>query len=290
MELSVIIVSFNVKKFLEQCLFSVRSATEKTECEIFVIDNNSEDESADMVKREFPEVNLIANNANTGFSAANNQAIRKSTGRFVLLLNPDTIVEKDTLLKCINFMNVHPDAGALGVRMVDGEGNYLPESKRALPTPQTAFFKTLGLSFLFPGSGIINRYYLPHIKIMETSLTEVISGAFMFLRREALNKSGLLDEDFFMYGEDIDMSYRLLQTGYHNYYFPGTEIIHFKGKSTPRNNYRDVLNFYTAMRVYIRKRSAEGSYGSFPFILIAATWLRELPALLNRCLKLTFNR
>jgi GT2 family glycosyltransferase len=290
MELSVIIVSFNVKDFLRQCLNSVRSASEKTECEIFVVDNNSADGSAEMVKIEFPDVKLMANQDNNGFSVANNQAIKKAAGRFLLLLNPDTIVEKDTFLKCINFMNTHPDAGALGVRMINGEGKFLPESKRAFPTPRTAFFKTFGLSYLFPGSPVINRYYLPQINIMETSLTEVISGAYMFLRREAINKSGLLDEDFFMYGEDIDLSYRLLQTGYHNYYFPDAEIIHFKGRSTDSNGYKDVLHFYEAMRIYIRKRSAAGIYGSFRFLLIAATRLRELLALINRFLRLTFRR
>lgn len=290
MELSVIIVSFNVKDFLQQCLNSVRSAVEKTECEIFVVDNNSADGSAEMVKKEFPDVSLITNQINTGFSAANNQAIRRSAGRFVLLLNPDTIVEKDTFLKCLDFMNSHPDAGAVGVRMINGEGKFLPESKRAFPTMKTAFFKTFGLSLLFPGSPLINRYYLPQINMMETSLTEVISGAFMFLRREAINISGLLDEAFFMYGEDIDMSYRLLQTGYHNYYFPGAVIVHFKGKSTPRDGYNDILSFYKAMRIYIKKRAAEGSYGSFRPLLIAATRFRELLALSNRFLRLTFNR
>jgi GT2 family glycosyltransferase len=288
-ELSVIIVSFNVKNFLEQCLNSVRSAVEKIEFEIFVVDNNSADGSAEMVIRYFPEVKLIANPINSGFSVANNQPIIKSSGRFILLLNPDTIVGKDTFLKCIDFMKSHPDAGAMGVKMINGEGKFLPESKRAFPTARTAFFKTSGLSCLFPGSPLINRYYLPQIDVSETSLTEVISGAFMFIKREALQKSGLLDEDFFMYGEDIDISYRLLQTGFRNYYFPEAEIIHYKGKSTGRDGYKDILYFYKAMRIYIRKRAAEGSYGSLRFLLIEATRLRELLALFNRCLRLTFN-
>lgn len=290
MELSVIIVSFNVKDYLQQCLDSVRSAVEEIESEIFVVDNNSGDGSAEMVKREFPDIKLIENKFNSGFSAANNQAIKDSYGRFILLLNPDTIVEKDTFLKCTEFMNSHPDAGAVGVRMMNGEGKFLPESKRAFPTIQTAFFKTVGLSYLFPRSSLINRYYLPQIDLTETSLTEVISGAFMFLRRDALNKSGLLDEDYFMYGEDIDLSYRLVHTGYFNYYFPGAVIVHFKGKSTPKDGYTDIRSFYKAMRIYIKKRAAEGNYGSFRFILIAATRLRELLALSNRFLRLTFYR
>jgi GT2 family glycosyltransferase len=290
MELSVIIVSFNVKDYLQKCLDSVRTAVEKIEHEIFVVDNNSGDGSAEMVKKEFPEVILISNQFNSGFSAANNQAIKNSSGRFILLLNPDTIVEKDAFRKCIEFMNSHTDAGALGVRMTDGDGKFLPESKRAFPTVRTALFKTSGLSSLFPRSPLINRYYLPQIKMMETSLTEVISGAFMFLRRDALNKTGLLDEDFFMYGEDIDLSYRLLQTGYHNYYFPLAEIVHFKGRSTDKHGFKDILFFYRAMRIYIRKRASGGNYGSLWFLLSAATWLRELPALFNRSLRLTFRR
>jgi GT2 family glycosyltransferase len=290
MELSVIIVSYNVKDFLERCLDSVRSAVERIECEIFVVDNNSADGSAEMLKRQFPEVKLIANRINSGFSVANNLAIRKSSGQFMLLLNPDTLVEKDTFQKCIDFMNSHPDAGALGVRMINGEGKYIPESKRAFPSAQTAIFKTTGLSHLFPHSPLINRYYLPQINEMETSLTEVISGAFMFLRREALEKSGPLDEDFFMYGEDIDMSFRLIKTGYHNYYFPGARIVHFKGRSTSRNGYTDIRHFYKAMRIYIRKRKADGSYGSFTFLLISASCIGELLALFNRFLRLTFTR
>ena len=290
MELSVIIVNFNVRDFLRQCLFSVKLASENIDCEIFVVDNNSEDGSVGMIKSEFPDVKLIINTVNTGFSAANNQAIKKSQGRFVLLLNPDTIVEKDTFSKCIDFMNIHTDAGAMGIRMINGEGRFLPESKRAFPTPGTAFFKTSGLSFLFPKSPVLNKYYLPQIDIFQTSLTEVISGAFIFIRREALEKSGLLDEDFFMYGEDIDLSYRLLQTKYNNYYFPEVSIVHFKGKSTSRDNYKDILCFYDSMRIYVGKHSAEGKYQSFRLLIIAAIYFREILALFNRFLRNKFKR
>ena len=290
MELSVIIVSFNVKDFLRQCLSSAEIASGKIDCEIFVVDNNSVDGSVEMVKSEFPNVKLLINKTNSGFSAANNQAIKKSVGRFVLLLNPDTIVEKDTFSKCIDFMNNHLDAGAMGVRMVNGEGRFLAESKRALPDPGTAFFKIFGFAFLFPKSQTFNRYYLPHIDSREASLTEVISGAFMFIRREALNKTGFLDEDFFMYGEDIDLSYRLLQTGYNNYYFPQIGIVHFKGKSTARNSYKDILLFYKAMRIYVRKHAIEGKYRSFLPIIISAVYFREAFALINRFLRLTFHR
>jgi O-antigen biosynthesis protein len=287
MDLSVIIVSYNVREFLKNCLFSVIKASRKIDCEIFVVDNNSTDSSGNMVRDDFPEVKLILNNKNKGFSAANNQAIIESCGRYVLLLNPDTIIEEDTFSKCIAFMDKNPGSGALGVRMVDGEGRFLPESKRALPTPATAFFKTFGLSFLFPGSRLFNRYYLPQIDPCKTSMTEVVAGAFMFLRRVALFKAGLPDEDFFMYGEDIDLSYRILQAGYKNYYFPEVRIIHFKGKSTSRDNYTDIFNFYSAMRIYSGKRHEE-KFTLLYFLIIPAIYLREGFSVLIRFFRINF--
>lgn len=274
MDLSVIIVSYNVKKYLRECLMSVRLASEKIDCEIFVVDNNSADGSAEMVKHEFPGVKLILNNLNSGFAAANNQAIKLSEGSYVLLLNPDTLVESDSFSKCLRFMKEHPEAGALGVRMVNGDGTFLPESKRSLPTLLTSFFKLSGINRLFPGSRVFNSYYLPQIDIYQTAATEVISGAFMFISREALEIAGLPDEDFFMYGEDIDLSYRFLKAGYKNYYFADTQIIHFKGRSTPRNSYTDIRHFYKAMRLYIRKRNDENFTLSY-YLIIPAIWLRE---------------
>jgi GT2 family glycosyltransferase len=286
MELSVIIVSYNVKEFLKRCLDSVLVASENISCEIFVVDNDSEDGSVGMIKESYPSVKLIANTENRGFSVANNQAIRVAGGRFVLLLNPDTIVGPDTFSKCIDFMNRNEDAGALGVKMMNGEGTFLRESKRSFPRTGTAFFKSFGLANLLRHSAFFNRYYLPMIDNNETSPTEVISGAFMFLRRETLDRSGLFDEDFFMYGEDIDLSYRLLKTGFKNYYFPEASIIHFKGKCTPRNGFKDIKHFYNAMRIYVRKRSAEGNYHHFTGLIISAIYFREAIALANRFLKL----
>ncbi len=290
MELSVIIVSFRVRDYLRECLYSAEAALKEIDSEIIVVDNNSGDGSVDMIDNEFPRIRLIVNELNAGFSAANNQAIRLSKGRFILLLNPDTIVEPDSFSKCLLFMNEKPDAGAIGVRMVNGDGEFLPESKRAFPTPWTAFFKSFGLSYLFPRSAIISRYYLPLIDSFETSVTEVISGAYMFIRREALDKSGLLDEDFFMYGEDIDLSYRLQQTGFRNYYYPAITIVHLKGKSTPRNSYNDILQFYHAMQVYIRKSVRDGRHSRLLLIIMPVIRFREGLALLNRLLKLTFHR
>jgi GT2 family glycosyltransferase len=283
MELSVVIVSFNVKDYLRQCLASVVKAAKDIRHEIIVVDNNSSDGSSEMVSVEFPEVILIRNKDNLGFSAANNMAIRQSSGENILLLNPDTVVGKDAFRKCLSFMKQHPEAGAIGVKMTDEKGEFLPESKRSLPTPATAFFKLSGLAHLFPCSALLNRYHLPSVKSCETAKADVIAGAFMFLRKKALLKTGLLDEDFFMYGEDIDLSYRLLKAGYSNYYYPDVEIIHYKGKSTPRTGFSDIHHFYRAMRIYSAKRNKE-NFNPLYFIIIPAIYLREGLALFKRCM------
>ncbi|MCG8698987.1 MAG: glycosyltransferase family 2 protein, partial [Bacteroidales bacterium] len=204
MDLSIIIVNYNVKHFLEQCLHSVNKAIKGIKAEVFVVDNNSVDGSNQMVTEKFPGFKLIANKDNRGFSTANNQAISIAKGRYILLLNPDTIVTEDTFTKCIQFMDATPDAGALGVKMIDGKGNFLPESKRSLPTPGVAFYKIFGLSALFPKSKIFGKYHLGYLDKNQTHKVDVLAGAYMFMRKEALEKTGFLDETFFMYGEDID--------------------------------------------------------------------------------------
>ena len=288
MELSVIIVSYNVKDYLRQCLFSAIKAAKDISHEIIVVDNNSSDSSAEMVRQEYPAVKLISNKNNLGFSAANNTGIRQSSGEFILLLNPDTIVREDAFRKCISFMRQHPDAGATGVRMKDGDGRFLPESKRSLPTPATAFFKISGLAHLFPFSPILNRYYLPAIDSYETARADVIAGAFMVLRKEALLVTGLLDEDFFMYGEDIEISYRLLKAGYINYYYPEVEIIPYQGKSTNRDGYADIHHFYRAMRIYSSKINKE-SFNPVYFLIIPAIYIREGVALCTRYVSKTLK-
>ena len=225
MKLTVVIVNYNVRFFLEQCLLSVEKAMRNVQGEVYVVDNNSVDGSVEMVAERFPWVRLIANRENTGFSRANNQAMRVAKGEYVLLLNPDTVVEEDTFKKVIDFMDTHPDAGGLGVKMVDGKGIFLPESKRGLPSPETSFYKIFGISKLFPRSARFNRYHLGHLNNDETHEIEIISGAFMLMRKSALDKVGLLDEDFFMYGEDVDLSWRIILGGWKNYYYPGTRII-----------------------------------------------------------------
>lgn len=289
MDLSVIIVSYNVSDLLRNCLRSVYKACENIDSEIFVIDNNSSDDSYSMIRREYPGIILISNPVNAGYAAANNQALRIARGKYALLLNPDTLVNMNSFALCINFMNSHIDAGALGVKMTDGAGLYLPESKRTLPSLSSTFSKSFGLSRLFPDSKKFNSYYLTSVGNDETARTEVISGAFMFIRKEILGKTGLLDEDYFMYGEDIDLSYRILKAGYHNYYYPSVEITHFKGRSTARDNYEDILFFYKAMKIYVRKRSEEGVF-TCPRLIITGIIFRESFALFNRFLKIYRDR
>jgi GT2 family glycosyltransferase len=274
MRLSVIIVNYNVRHFLEQALLSVRKAMEGIAGDVWVVDNNSVDDSVRMVQEKFPEVRLIANKNNPGFSIANNQAIRESVGEYVLLLNPDTLVEEDTFSKCLSFMDAHPDGGALGVKLIDGSGKFLPESKRGFPSPWVAFCKTFGLSSLFPKSRLFNRYYLGYLDENEAHAVDVLVGAFMFIRRTALDKAGLLDENFFMYGEDIDLSYRIVQAGFKNYYFPDTKIIHYKGESTKKGSLNYVRTFYQAMIIFTQKHFTGRSAGLFILMLQAAIWLR----------------
>jgi len=288
MELSVIIVSYNVRHFLELCLNSVRKASSEISCEVFVVDNNSADGSCSMVSRQFPEVKLIINNVNRGFSAANNQALMVASGRYILLLNPDTIVEEDTLTRCIGFMENHPEAGALGVRMINGKGRFVPDSKKALPTPMTAFFKIMGLARLFPRSALFNKYYLGNLDDRKTTEADIISGAFMFLRREAVVKTGYLDEDYFMYGEDVDYCYRLLQAGYKNYYFPEARIIHFKGESTKKEGLNIFISFNRAMLTFVSKHFNNDHSGFFIFFIRMAIFFRAGLGLIRKFIRLIF--
>ena len=243
MKLSVVIVSYNVRDYLENCLQSVSRALEGIEGEVFVVDNHSDDDSVETVRAQYPWVRLIENQENMGFSRANNIAIREARGEYVLLLNPDTIVEEATLREVLRFMEEHPKAGGAGVMMHNADGSLAPESRRALPTPWVSCLKMLGFT---------KRYYMSHLPWDQPGRIEVISGAFCFLRKKALDEVGLLDEDFFMYGEDIDLSYRLMKGGWENWYLP-YPITHFKGKSTQKSDYRYVHIFYKAMLIFFRK-------------------------------------
>lgn len=283
MTLSVVIVNYNVKFYLEQCLESVRRASKGLQVETFVVDNLSTDGSVAYLSERFPEVTFIANKENVGFARANNQAIRLSKGRYVLLLNPDTIVGEDTLTSMVEFMESHPEAGGAGAYMLNADGSFAPESRRGLPTPFVAFCKMAGLTKLFPKSRLLGRYYMGYLDANEVNEIEAISGACMMLRREALDKVGLLDEDFFMYGEDIDLSYRVLKGGYKNFFIP-TRMLHYKGESTVKSSYRYVYTFYQAMRLFFRKH-----YGHYSFIISlpinAATWASTFMAYVRNRLR-----
>lgn len=280
--ISIVIVNYNVEYFLEQCLNSVFAALKNVHGEVFVVDNNSIDNSVEMVREKFPTVHVIDNKENVGFSRANNQAMRIAKGDYILLLNPDTVVEEDTFQKCVQFMDEHPDGGGLGVRMIDGKGKFLPESKRGLPTPAVAFYKIFGLSRLFPKSKTFGKYHLGYLDEFDTNEIEILSGAYMFMRKDALDKVGLLDEDFFMYGEDIDLSYRITQGGYKNYYYPETQIIHYKGESTKKSSINYVFVFYRAMVIFAEKHFSKKNAKLFSFFINLAIYFRAGLALLNR--------
>lgn len=281
MQLSVIIVNYNVKYFLEQALLSVRKAAKGLEVETIVVDNNSVDGSGQMVLEKFPEVLFVQNYINTGFAVANNQAIKLAKGKYILLLNPDTVVEEDTFHKTLAFMEKHPEAGGLGVRMIDGSGKFLPESKRGFPTPFVAFCKTFGLSTFFPKSKLFNRYHLGYLPEFEINEIDVLAGAFMLMRKETLDKVGLLDEAFFMYGEDIDLSYRIVLGGYKNFYFPKTNIIHYKGESTKKGSLNYVKTFYQAMIIFAQKHFSGTEGKIFIAMLQFAIYIRAFLTLLN---------
>lgn len=279
LKLSVIIVNYNVKYYLDQCISSVLRAFEVMKkasssdssvneevAEIIVVDNHSADGSVDYLEKRYPQmlypmVRFVRSAHNLGFARANNIAIRQSRGEYVLLLNPDTIVGEDTLKASVDFMDAHEDAGAVGVRMLGAQGRRAMESRRGLPTPMVSFFKMLGFCNRWPHHRLFGKYYMGYLPWDEPCQIEVVSGAYCMLRRKALDEVGLLDEDFFMYGEDIDLSYRVLKGGYHNYYLP-VDILHYKGESTQKSSFRYVHVFYEAMLIFFRKH-----YSGMTFLL-----------------------
>ena len=311
MKLSVVIVNYNVKYFLEQCLRSVFAAAEGIDTEVWVVDNNSTDGSVQMVRDKFPQVRLIANNDNPGFATANNQALREiltengerrtddathpalraplserggltqsmktengENGHYILLLNPDTLVQKDTFRVCIDFFEEHPDCGGLSVKMIDGEGRFLKESKRGFPSPATSFYKISGLIKLFPRNRKVGAYYMGHLDDDTVNEVDVLPGAFLMISREALEKTGLLDESYFMYGEDIDFSWRIKLAGYKNYYLPTTRILHYKGESTRKSSMNYVYTFYNAMAIFARKYFSGNGAKLYTLLIQCAIWLR----------------
>lgn len=284
MELSIVIVSYNVSHFLQQTLQSVQRAIRGIQAEVWVVDNASHDDSVAMVRNHFPWVKLIANTENVGFSRANNQALRLAQGKYCLLLNPDMLLTETSLRHCLDFMASHPDCGGLGVRMVDGSGLFLPESKRGLPTPWASFCKIMGLGRWLPTSKLLNRYYMGWLPEHGVHEVEVLSGAFMLMPKAVLDQIGLLDEAFFMYGEDVDLSYRITLGGYKNYYLGTTTVLHYKGESTKKGSLRYVKVFYQAMSIFAQKHFG-GANGTSALIQIGiqlAIWLRASLSVLKR--------
>lgn len=269
-KISVVIVSYNVCQLLDECLQSVERALEGVEGDIFVVDNDSSDGTVDTLRPKHPQVHFIANKQNVGFARANNQAIRQSEAEYVLLLNPDTVVYEPTIKGCLDFMDRHPEAGGAGVRMLTREGQPAPESRRAIPTPWVSMLKMLGFT---------RRYYMSHLPWDRPSQIEVVSGAYCLLRRKALDQVGLLDEDFFMYGEDIDLSYRLLKGGWQNWFLP-FDIVHYKGESTEKTSFRYVHVFYQAMLIFFRKHYGHLSF-LFTLPIKMAIYFRAFVALMQ---------
>ncbi|MEM9932056.1 MAG: glycosyltransferase family 2 protein [Bacteroidota bacterium] len=283
MDLSVIIVNYNVKYFLEQCLRSALVAGTALETEIIVIDNASTDGSQQMVREKFAaSITFIENVDNPGFSKANNQGIAMAKGKYVLLLNPDTVVAEDAFQKCFDYMEAHPNTGGLGVKMIDGEGMFLPESKRSLPTPWVSFYKIFGLSSLFPNSKVFGKYHLSYLEKEENHEIEILSGAYMWMKKDLLEEIGYLDEDFFMYGEDIDLSYRILLADHTNAYLADTQIIHYKGESTKTGSLNYVKVFYQAMIIFAQKHFGGSRKQLFIAGIRLAVYFRALLAVLFR--------
>jgi GT2 family glycosyltransferase len=253
LKISVVILNYNVRYFLEQCILSVQYSLKNLDGEIIVIDNNSEDDSCAMVKQRFPNITLIQNKDNVGFSKANNQAVKVATGEYICILNPDTAVAENTFSKCLDYAETIDNLGAIGVYLMDGTGNFLPESKRNIPTPKVSMLKLLGFD---------KKYYAGHIGNNEKGSVAVLAGAFMFLKRQVYNEVGGFDEDYFMFGEDIDLSFKITKAGYVNQYLGSVITLHYKGESTVR----DILyfnRFYGAMRIFYRKHFSQNRVSDF---------------------------
>ncbi|MBN1479393.1 glycosyltransferase [candidate division KSB1 bacterium] len=259
MKISVIIVSYNVREFLQQALLSLQQSLKNISHEIFVVDNASSDSTVNMLKRRFHEVKLIENRENVGFARANNQAIARTSGEYICLINPDTIVQENTFSILLDFYQAHPDAGMVGCKILNADGSLQLACRRSYPTPWVAFTKVVGLAALFPKSRLLGRYNLTFLDPEQVAQVEAISGSFMLVKRAAIQAVGGLDEDFFMYGEDLDWCYRIHKAGFNVYYVPDTQIIHFKGESSKKSPFQQRRLFYEAMRLFVRKHLKKGS-------------------------------
>jgi len=252
MQLSVIILNYNVRYFLEQCVLSVQEAIAALDAEIIVIDNNSTDDSCLMMNERFPEIKLIRNKENSGFPKGNNIGVAKAQGKYICILNPDTVVAEDTFIKILAFAEKQMNLGIIGCKLIDGTGKFLPESKRGIPTPWVAFTKFFGLYKIFPKSNLFNQYYAQHLSETRTGKVDILVGAFMFMQRDLYVDLEGFDENCFMYADDIDLSYRALQNKKSNYYFHETTVIHYKGESTVKDE-KYMKRFQEAMSFFYQK-------------------------------------
>lgn len=282
-ELSIIVVNYNVKDFLENALLSIKKAIIGIDAEIIVVDNASEDGSVEMIRQKFPDVKLIANNENVGFARANNQALKLARGKYIVLINPDTIVQEDTFKSLISFLESHPDCGMVGCKILNPDGTLQLACRRSFPTPWVAFTKMVGLSSLFPKSKIFAKYNLTYLDPNEITEVDAVSGSFMMIRREVYEQVGGLDEDFFMYGEDIDWCYRIKKSGWKIYYVPSTQIIHFKGESTRRSSVDEIRVFYDAMKIFVKKHYKE--FALLGLILKFGIFVRSFIATIGKFIK-----
>ena len=286
MELTVVIVNYRVKYLLEQTLRSVEQAMQGMAGDVIVVDNKSGDDSIAFSRERHPGVTYIENNENVGFARANNQAIMAARGEFTLILNPDTIITPRCLQEGIDWMRSHPKCGAIGARMMDGNGVFLPESKRAFPTPWVSFCKIFGLSKLFPRSPWFAKYHLRYLSDLEPQCIDILSGAYMLCRTSVLQQLKGFDEDFFMYGEDIDLSYRIVKAGYQNWFLP-TPMIHYKGESTHKDSMRYVRIFYDAMLIFYRKHFPRFNVIFYPIVklgVVVRAGMAMAKRLIKRCL------
>ncbi len=281
-KISIVIVNYKVKHFLKQCLYAIGKATIDMDVDVWVVDNDSRDGSEEMIKQFFPKVNLIVNKENIGFSKANNIALRQIKTPYTLILNPDTVLSEDTLSSCLAEMEGDDSIGMIGVRMVDGAGTYLPESKRGFPTPSSSFYKLSGFYKFFPRSAYFNHYYLGHLSEFDRNEVEVLTGAFMFSRTDVLSKVNYFDEDYFMYGEDIDLSTKVIKEGYKLIYLPDTSIIHFKGESTKRDSAAYVKHFYNAMLIFTKKHFSGSEASIFAGFLKLGVFIRGALGFINK--------
>ncbi|CAN5506173.1 glycosyltransferase [soil metagenome] len=284
--ISVVIVNYNVKDLLENCLNSIYKANDnKYDLEIYVVDNNSIDKSSEMVRKGFPAVHLIKNEKNVGFSKANNQALKLITGEFVLILNPDTVLSEKTFEKLIEFYTSHPDTGAISSKLILSSGKLDSACRRSFPTPSVAIPRMLGLSKLFPKSKMFAKYNLSYADVDETLEVDAICGAFMFIPKPVLDKTGFFDEEYFMYGEDLDLCYRIKKNGYRIFYFPEVTTIHFKGESTKKTHLSYVNNFYGAMSIFVKKNFT-GTSRFLSFVLQSGIFYRQILSYFFRIMSL----